>query len=170
MLARYILDHPSSVSGRRVLDLGSGGGAATLAAVRSGAAAVTANDIDPACRLALAMNAELSGTSLEAVAVEEADLLDPAAFPGELLASTDVILVGDMLYDEEIGDRVFALCQAFKGLRAGNEVYLGDPGRWVLAARPAAAGRLACLARAELGEAARKENSGLTTAAVWRML
>jgi len=170
VLARYLLDHPASVSGRRVVDLGSGGGAATLAAVSSGAAAVTANDIDPACRLALAMNAELSGTSLEAVAVEEADLLDPAAFPGQLLATTDVLLVGDMLYDEQMGDRVFALCRAFKGLRAGNEVYIGDPGRWVLEARPALAGRLACLARTELGDAARRENSGLTTATVWRML
>src|SRR5262245_47516304 len=37
-LARYVLDHPTLVAGRRVLDLGSGSGVAGIAAMRAGAA------------------------------------------------------------------------------------------------------------------------------------
>ena len=46
-LARYLLDRPETVAGRRVLDFASGGGIVALAAARAGAAAVTAVEIDP---------------------------------------------------------------------------------------------------------------------------
>ena len=35
-LARYILDHPESVAGKRVLDIGSGSGLVAIAAARGG--------------------------------------------------------------------------------------------------------------------------------------
>ena len=41
----------------------------------------------------------------------------------EVLSSTDVLLVGDMFYDEHIGSEVFDLCNTFKGLKRENEVY-----------------------------------------------
>jgi len=41
-LARYVLDHPGLVAGRRVLDLGSGSGLVAIAAAMAGAAAVVA--------------------------------------------------------------------------------------------------------------------------------
>jgi predicted nicotinamide N-methyase len=40
-LARYILDHPDSVAGKRVLDFAAGGGIAAIAAARAGANGVT---------------------------------------------------------------------------------------------------------------------------------
>src|SRR5690606_20818892 len=46
-LARVVLDHPEWIAGRRVLDLGTGGGISALAAARAGAALVVANDLDP---------------------------------------------------------------------------------------------------------------------------
>src|SRR5687767_3221149 len=46
-VARYVLDHPEVALGRRVLDLAAGSGVAAIAAKLAGAAAVTANDIDP---------------------------------------------------------------------------------------------------------------------------
>src|SRR5690606_25933771 len=46
-LARVLLDGPERVRGRRVLDLGTGGGLVALAAARAGAAEVVANDVDP---------------------------------------------------------------------------------------------------------------------------
>ena len=41
-LARHILDHPSAVAGKRVLDFAAGGGIAAIAAARAGAARVEA--------------------------------------------------------------------------------------------------------------------------------
>ena len=38
-LARYVLDHPQTVAGRRVLDVASGSGLVALAAARAGARA-----------------------------------------------------------------------------------------------------------------------------------
>lgn len=44
---RYLLDNPDVVRGKSVLDLGSGCGAAAIAAKMSGASKILANDIDP---------------------------------------------------------------------------------------------------------------------------
>src|SRR5690349_2477456 len=44
VLARHILDHPGTVRGRRVLDLGAGSGIVAIAAGKSGASAVTASE------------------------------------------------------------------------------------------------------------------------------
>src|SRR3954451_11630350 len=56
-LARYLLDDPSVVAGRRVLDLATGSGLVALAARRAGAAHVLANDIDPIAGEAVLANA-----------------------------------------------------------------------------------------------------------------
>ena len=53
----------------------------------------------------------------------EADLLNgDTDIRREVLSSTDVLLVGDMFYDEHIGSEVFDLCNTFKGLKRENEV------------------------------------------------
>ena len=96
-----------------------------LETFRSGATGVIANDIDPNCRLALDMNAELSKQSLAGVEMVEADLLALAGDNNtrmEVLRSTDVVLVGDMFYDEHIGGEVYNLCSTFKSLKKENEV------------------------------------------------
>ena len=96
-----------------------------LETFRSGATGVVANDIDPNCRLALDMNAELSKQSLAGVEMVEADLLALAGDNNtrmEVLRSTDVVLVGDMFYDEHIGGEVYNLCSTFKSLKKENEV------------------------------------------------
>lgn len=46
-LARWLLDHPQAVEGRRVLDLATGSGLVGIAAMKAGAASVLAADIDP---------------------------------------------------------------------------------------------------------------------------
>src|SRR4051812_37094510 len=46
-LARYVLDHPEIVAGRRVLDLGAGSGLVAIAAAKAGAGAVIAAEVDP---------------------------------------------------------------------------------------------------------------------------
>lgn len=84
VLARYILDHPQTVQGRRVLDLGTGSGLVAIAAAMAGAE-VRAVDINPRAIAAAELNAQANGVR---IAVSEGDLL--AGDPPE----TDLILVG----------------------------------------------------------------------------
>ncbi|HEV7872731.1 MAG TPA: 50S ribosomal protein L11 methyltransferase, partial [Enterovirga sp.] len=57
-LARYILDHPALVAGRRVLDVATGSGLVAIAAAMAGASSVEAADIDAFAAAAVVLNAE----------------------------------------------------------------------------------------------------------------
>ena len=46
-LARYLIDTPGIVAGRRVIDIGAGSGIAAIAAMYAGAASALAADVDP---------------------------------------------------------------------------------------------------------------------------
>jgi predicted nicotinamide N-methyase len=84
-LARYLLDHPHIVSGREVLDVGSGSGIVAIAAMWAGAREVVACDIDPAAIIAIRMNAEANGV---AVTTRNVDCFaDPPAGPEVVLAA-----------------------------------------------------------------------------------
>ncbi|KWT82334.1 methyltransferase [Agrobacterium radiobacter] len=116
-LARYVLDHPDSVSGRRVLDFASGSGLVAIAAAKAGASAVLAADIDPWTETAIRLNAALN----------EADIaftgLDLVGKPVE----ADVLLAGDVFYDRAFAD---LLVPWFRELtEKGVSVLVGDPGR-----------------------------------------
>jgi predicted nicotinamide N-methyase len=108
-LARYLLDHPHEVRGRRVVDFGAGGGVAGLAALRAGARELVAVDCDPAARRAVQRNARANGVSVEVAA--------------EIPEDWDVLLAGDVLY--EAGNRERLLAQ----VRAGRRVLVADPER-----------------------------------------
>ena len=56
-LARYILDRPEAVAGKRVIDFASGSGIVGIAAMKAGAAQVLAADIDGFCGAALELPA-----------------------------------------------------------------------------------------------------------------
>ena len=118
-LARYVLDHPETVAGCTVLDLGSGSGLVAVAASMAGAATVIASEIDPYGRAAITANAEDNGVG--PVIVLD-DLLDED--PDDDL---DVVLAGDVCYDREMSERVLPFLG--KAWLAGAAVYLGDPGR-----------------------------------------
>jgi predicted nicotinamide N-methyase len=61
-LARYVLDHPETVAGRRVLDVAAGSGLVAIAAAKAGARTVTAGDIDENALAAITLNAAANGT------------------------------------------------------------------------------------------------------------
>jgi SAM-dependent methyltransferase len=61
-LARYVLDHPRTVAGRRVLDVASGSGLVAIAAAKAGARTVTAGDIDENALAAITLNASANDT------------------------------------------------------------------------------------------------------------
>jgi predicted nicotinamide N-methyase len=117
-LARYILDHPESVAGKRVIDFASGSGLVAIAAMKAGAASVLAADIDVFCEAAIGLNAELNAV---AVAFTEVNLLDA---PPPVV---DVLLAGDICYERPMAEAVMAWLA--QGRAAGASVLIGDPGR-----------------------------------------
>jgi predicted nicotinamide N-methyase len=117
-LARYLLDHPEEVRGRRVLDFATGSGIVAIAAMKAGAAQTTAADVDPFCAAAVALNAEANGV---AVRFTGEDLLQ--ASPPDV----EVICAGDICYEWPLAGRVH---DWLKQARArGVRVLVGDPGR-----------------------------------------
>ncbi|MCS7493938.1 50S ribosomal protein L11 methyltransferase, partial [Raoultella planticola] len=66
-LARFVLDRPETVAGKRVLDLGTGSGLVAIAAAKAGAASVLAADIDPYAMVAVPLNAAANGVAVAAV-------------------------------------------------------------------------------------------------------
>jgi predicted nicotinamide N-methyase len=117
-LARYVLDHPDEVSGRRVLDFATGSGLVAIAAMKAGATSALASDIDPFCEAAVALNAEANGVE---VAFTIRDLLEDDA------PDVDVILAGDICYEWPLASRVREWLEAAH--HRGVRVLLGDPGR-----------------------------------------
>ena len=117
-LARFVLDRPDVVRGKRVIDLASGSGLVGIAARKAGAAGVLAADIDGFALAAMALNARLNDAVLE---ITGRNLL-AAAPPG-----AEVILVGDLFYERDLAAQVWAWLGEAR--RAGAAVLIGDPGR-----------------------------------------
>ena len=149
-LARQVLDEPSLVIGRSVLDLGSGSGLVAVAAAMAGAADVVASEVDPYGRTAVTVNAELNGVG-------------PVRVVGDLLGgappAADVVLAGDVCYDRAMTERVLPFLAAARA--AGAEVLVGDPGRPYLPAE-----RLEFVALYEVPET---EGEGVRRTTVWRL-
>jgi predicted nicotinamide N-methyase len=120
-LARYLLDNRDTVAGKRVLDLGAGSGLVAIAAAKAGAAPVVAADIEEFSDSAIALNAQANGVHVETLI---ADLLD-----GSLPHAPrhDVILVGDLFYEQTTAQRALAFLST--QLSLGARVLIGDPGR-----------------------------------------
>ncbi|MFZ4808174.1 MAG: class I SAM-dependent methyltransferase [Hyphomicrobiaceae bacterium] len=95
--ARFLIDNPGEVAGKRVLDIGAGSGIGAIAALRAGAHSAIANDIDPLALSAIALNAAANGCEVELAGT---DLL-----AGDLLGA-DVVLLSDVVYEPELSTRV----------------------------------------------------------------
>jgi predicted nicotinamide N-methyase len=123
-LARYLLDHPATVAGQRVLDLAAGSGLVAIAAAKAGAAPVIAADIDAFTEPAIALNAAANEVYIEIITQ---DLLDREA---STQPRYDVILVGDLFYERDTAARALAFLD--RHAAAGVRVLIGDPGRTYL--------------------------------------
>ena len=117
-VARYVLDHPEIVAGRKVLDVASGSGLVAIAAAMAGARNVTANDIDPYALTAIALNARTNGVAVE---ISRVDLLDGDS------GDADVVLAGDVFYTDLLAERMLSFLH--RAAARGARVLVGDPGR-----------------------------------------
>lgn len=117
-LSHYVLDNPDLVRGKLVLDLASGSGLVAVAAALAGAAQVVANDIDPMCEAAVALNAELNAVSIDYLGGNLLDG-DPPDY--------DVILAADVFYEQTPARLFRAMLERCHA--NGSLILAGDPGR-----------------------------------------
>jgi predicted nicotinamide N-methyase len=115
-LARFILDNPASVAGRRVLDFAAGCGLAALAAARAGAALVEAAEIDPLALAAISLNARKNGLSVHALSEDVVGLA----------CRWDLILCGDICYEAPMARHILPW---LREMARSSEVLIADPGR-----------------------------------------
>lgn len=150
-LARYILDHRDTLTGRFVLDFGAGSGLVAIAAAKAGADRVEASDIDLFALAAIRMNAAANGVRVEARA---SDLVGRDE-------GWDVVLAGDVCYERDMAERV---TDWLTGLaRRGAQVLIGDPGRAYLPR-----GRLEAIAEYHVPVTRALEDLEIKRSHVWR--
>ncbi|XP_055601542.1 electron transfer flavoprotein beta subunit lysine methyltransferase-like [Uranotaenia lowii] len=167
-LTRYILDNAAdNFAGRRVLDVGCGCGASSIAAWLAGAQHITANDIDATALQATLLNAELNGivggTSIDGRSFE----VDGSNWIGRSCDDYDVLLIGDLFYDVEIADILLPWLSRLV-TQEGKQVFIGDPGRHGLT-NTLRQNCMIQLARYELPPNVCLENNGFSHAAVWKL-
>ena len=119
-LARVILDRPEYVKNQRVLDVGAGGGIASLAAAHAGAREVVANDVDPWALATVAIAAKRQQLEVDC-------LLEDLTEQTNVVADYDVIVCSDMAYERRMAPRYTRLLKHARNL--GKRVLVADAGR-----------------------------------------
>lgn len=153
-LARYVLDHPDLVEGRRVLDFASGSGLVAIAAAKAGAIGVVASDLDSFAVAAIGLNAEANGVA-DRIAAVQADWIGREP-------NVDTVLAADIFYERDLAARVTDWLATLHA--GGTTVLLGDPGRTYLPRD-----RLSVLATYEVPVSRSLEDAEIKRSHVWRL-
>lgn len=150
-LARYILDRPESVAGKRVVDFASGSGLVAIAAIKAGARSVLAVDIDPWTGAAIDLNGRLNDAG---IAFSSEDIIGASL-------DEDVLLAGDVFYDKSLAERLIPWFEMLR--RSGTTIIVGDPGRAYCPRE-----RMQALATFEVPVLRALEDSEVKKTTVWR--
>ena len=118
--ARHILDHPTLVRGRRVLDFAAGCGIAAIACAMAGAT-VEAAEIDAMAIAAIHLNATENGVTVMTLAE---DVVGAAC-------RWDMILCGDVCYEAPMTGHILPWLRQMARI---GEIWVADPGRAYLPA------------------------------------
>jgi predicted nicotinamide N-methyase len=116
-LSRYVLDHPETVAGKKVLDFGSGSGLVAIAAMKADASHVLAVDIDEFAAAAIEANGKANNVHIDIITD---DIIDQTG-------CWRTVLVGDMCYERPLAERLLVWLRGLS--KRGALVLLGDPGR-----------------------------------------
>ncbi len=119
-LARYVLDNPALVSGKRALDFASGSGLIAIAAAKAGAAEVEASDIDALAIAAIEANVAANRASVK-------PRLENLIGADE---GWEAVLAGDVAYERDLSEAATDWLAALA--RRGATVLIGDPRRTYL--------------------------------------
>jgi predicted nicotinamide N-methyase len=122
ILASHILRHPQRFRGRRVVDVGSGCGIASIAAAMIGAKQVVANDVCEYAAVAVALNSQLNGVTIH---THTGSII--GSRPADYFSRGDALIVGDLFYDSDVATPLLPWLQSC--VAHGVEVTVGDPGR-----------------------------------------
>lgn len=114
-LARYILDNPNRIEGKRVLDFAAGGGVAAIACAMAGAVQVEAAEIDILAHAAISLNASANNTRVKRA-------LDVVGEP----CRWDLILCGDVCYEAPMTEHIMPWLTKMASTAI---VWIADPGR-----------------------------------------
>lgn len=151
-LARYVLDNPQTVIGKKVLDFASGSGLVAIAAALAGAETMLASDIDPYSLEAIALNCAINGVK---ITTTDSDLIG-------LDGGWDVVLAGDIFYERSLARDLEPWL--FKLSRRGATVLVGDPGRAYLPQD-----RLVCKASYDVEVTRALEDAEIKRTHVWQL-
>ena len=150
-LARYILDNPSVVTGKRVLDFASGSGLVAIAAAKAGAASVEARDIDAFALAVIDLNAAANRVTVDVGCADAAGTDE----------GWDAVFAGDICYERDMAERTVAWLEHLHARDA--LVLIGDPGRSYLPRE-----KLEPLATYRVPVTRTLEDSDIKTTHVWR--
>ena len=152
-LARYILDTPSTVKGKRIVEIASGSGMVGIAAMKAGAKSVLAADIDLFSVAAIEVNSALNDVLLKFTSKNLLLGAVPAA---------DLILVGDLFYEKSVAESCLAWLE--QAQVKGIDILIGDPGRSYLPKD-----RLVKVAEYSVPVSRDLEDAEIKQTAVWRL-
>ncbi|GJE37954.1 class I SAM-dependent methyltransferase [Methylobacterium persicinum] len=153
-LARYILDNPTLVAGRRVVDFASGSGLCAIAAAMAGARHVIASDLDSFAIAAIGLNARLNDVA-DCIEATSTNLLGTDS-------EADLVLAADVFYERDLAGAVTQWLSRIHG--TGCAVLIGDPGRTYLPKD-----RLDCLATYTVPVMRSLEDAEAKRSHVWRL-
>jgi predicted nicotinamide N-methyase len=119
-LARVVLDRADEIVGRKVLDIGCGGGVAALAAACADALKVVANDVDPWALAVARIAARRQRLYLDFL---QEDLTEHPRH----VTGYDVVLCSDLAYERRAAPKQRALLERARA--DGARVIVADAGR-----------------------------------------
>lgn len=119
-LARVVLDHADAFVGRKVLDVGSGGGVSALAAAHADALRVVANDVDPWALAVARIAARRQRLYLDFL---RQDLTEHPRH----VTGYDIVLCSDLAYERRAAPKQRALLERARA--DGARVFVADAGR-----------------------------------------
>jgi predicted nicotinamide N-methyase len=153
-LARYILNNPEIVRGKKVLDFAAGSGLAAIAAHKSGAAKTYATDINPLAEAAIQLNAAANNAVVENVTITDMQ---------KVFKQADIIFAGDVCYQQAMSAAVTRWLRL--NAEAGKTVIMADPGRaWV------PQHGLEEIARYDVPTSRELEDKDMRTVTLWKMV
>lgn len=119
-LARVVLDHADDFVGKKVLDVGCGGGVSALAAAHADALRVVANDVDPWALAVARIAAHRQRLYLDF-------LLEDLTEHPRHVTGYDIVLCSDLAYERRTAPKQRALLE--RARLDGARVLVADAGR-----------------------------------------
>ena len=103
-IARYILDYPSLVKNKSVLDLASGSGITGIAAITASARHADFNDIDPLACKSIHLNCAANGLKVYPSILRKNFIVGPTHECPQK-KSWQIIVAGDFFYEQRMSQK-----------------------------------------------------------------